>query len=184
VAKDPAAVRAQTEKIDLEKYAAMLKEDPVKAHAYVNRMIFGGVDPVTVVRELVGRQIALENYLSVQNFLSTHPEYVSTPENDKVLLEVINAHKLPFGPQSLELAYTYAKDRGMLKDTTPQAGGFSSQPATGAASAASKQASPQTPPPIGRSSGGAAADVPYLDEVEQLDPEQILELVKRLERGG
>jgi hypothetical protein len=158
-------------KADINEFANRLRDDPAAAFDYVDEMRYGG-NPVKIMQELYAKQQAQEQVLAAYQFRDDHPEFPRTPENAQALMQIVQAHNLPFTYDGLELAYSVARQRGLVK--TEESG---------------EESSPEpsrvprrniAPPRVGRGTGdGGGPDI--LDQVEDMSASDIAKIISRFE---
>jgi hypothetical protein len=156
-------------KIDLEAYAKALQENPLLAHQMVDQARFGG-DPTVIMREMWQRQQAQEQVLAAYQFRDVHPEFQRNPENAEALTNIMQQFKLPFTVDGLEMAYSVAKEKGLVKvgETTHET--YVQEPERRIA-----------PPSIGRRTSEPPSS--YMDYVDDLSADQIAKIIDQFEKA-
>jgi hypothetical protein len=159
----------QVPKIDLEAYAKALQENPLLAHQLVDQARFGG-DPTMIMREMWQRQQAQEQVLAAYQFRDVHPEFQRNPENAEALTNIMQQFKLPFTVDGLEMAYSVAKEKGLVQVGETARESYVQEPERRIA-----------PPSIGRRTSEPPSS--YMDYVDDLSADQIAKIIDQFEKA-
>ncbi len=162
-------------RVDMEKFAALVKAGRLdQAFDYTDRVRYGGVSPKEVLHALAAKVQQQDQTLQALMFTSQHAELGNQDDAAKVGA-VMRQMGIPRTTQGFELALAYAKQHGLIADGRREPGGEAAgPPPTGN--------SPAPPPSPGRrqASGGDGAPN-WLDRAEDMNPEQLRDLINRLE---
>lgn len=107
------------EKFDQDTYARLFVTEPVKAQEYIDK--FKKRDD-SDIKQMQVQLSEVAQVIATQQFLNAHPDYEPTEVNKQAILGVLQSAGMPWTAQNLSMAYSFAKDRGMIKGK-PQAEG-------------------------------------------------------------
>lgn len=165
----------ETPKPDLKEFARRLDENPADAFNYIDKFRYGTEDVPGLIRQMAAQQVAQGQMLAAYQFRDMHPEFNRTPENAEALSRVLQSYQLPLNYDGLEMAYAVAKQQGFIKtsEAEEEPPSWKSEPAPPVRSA---------PPRAGRASA-AGTSPDYMSMAEDLDADQLLQVISKLDGG-
>ena len=103
-------------KVDMERYVALIQQDPLAAAEYVDELRYGVEKPSDLIKSKLQEIEEVRQILVAEAFKSMHPEFPGGAQLGNTLDQIRTKMNLPFNTLGLEAAYALAKERGIFPD--------------------------------------------------------------------
>lgn len=184
---EPAAPPADGVKPEVKRFAETFIDDPATAilQALESKL---GPNFFGIVAQSAVQTAELRQNIAVDQFVRNHDDYVASPKNAETLQKIMETNNLPVTPQSLELAWGYAKSQGLVELPPAQQPAASrnvyQMPQQPAQSSSSPFPAPQAPPHPGRSAGGYESADAIMGDLHKLDRGTLAKIIADAQRYG